>query len=106
MAIHYRQKLKNHLEELEKEGTISGPLDLVSSRAWILNPVITAKSWDSDKIRMNLDTRPMAKAVKTSNFPIPMPEELRHNFKGSNRFSNVDLNHCFHQFELGEESKE
>ena len=30
VAIHYRQKLKDHLEELKKEGTISGPLDLVS----------------------------------------------------------------------------
>ena len=44
LAIHYRQKLKYHLKELKKEGTMSGPLDSVSSRAWILNPVISAKS--------------------------------------------------------------
>ena len=30
VAIHYRQRMKDNLEELKKEGTISGPLDLVS----------------------------------------------------------------------------
>ena len=47
----------------------------------------------------------MANAAKTSHFPIPSPLELRHNFRGSDRFSVVDLNHAFHQFELDEESK-
>ena len=48
----------------------------------------------------------MAAAVKTSHFPIPTPTELRHKFHGSDRFSQLDMNHAFHQFELDEESKD
>jgi len=60
---------------------------------------------DNQKIRVNLDTRHMADAVKATHFPIPTPQELRHNFLGSDRFSVVDLNRAFHKFEMDEESK-
>ena len=36
---------------------------------------------------MNLDARPMKQAIRASHFHIPTPRELRHNFKGSDRFS-------------------
>ena len=62
--------------------------------------VITAKKWSEDKIRMNLDTRPMKKAVRASHFHIPTPQELRHEFLGSDRFSVVDFSHAFHQFQM------
>ena len=68
--------------------------------------VITAKKWSEDKIRMNLDTRPMKKAVRASHFHIPTPQELRHEFLGSDRFSVVDFNHAFHQFPMDDESKD
>ena len=55
---------------------------------------------------MNLDTRPMKKAVRTSHFHIPTPQELRHEFLGSDRFSVVDFNHAFHQFPMDDESKD
>ena len=48
----------------------------------------------------------MKDAVKTTHFPIPTPQELRHNFAGSDRYSVVDLNHAFHQFALDKESQE
>ena len=67
--------------------------------------MVTAKKWSPDKIRMNLDTRPMKKAVKQSHFHIPTPQELRHKFQGSNQFSIVDFNHAFHQFTMDEESR-
>ena len=44
--------------------------------------VITTKKWADDKIRMNLDTRPMKTAIKVSYFYIPTPQELRHEFRG------------------------
>ena len=44
-------------------------------------------------------------AVKASHFHIPTPQELRHDFRGSDRFSVVDFNHAFHQFPMDEESK-
>ena len=105
IAWQYKDKFKQHIEELQKEGVVSGPLDTIHACGWISNVVITHKNWTDKKIRVNLDTRPMAKAVKTSHYPIPTPQELRHNFRGSDWFSVVDLNHAFHQFELDEESK-
>jgi hypothetical protein len=36
---------------------------------------------------------------------MPTSEDLRHRFKGSDRFSVIDMNHAFHQFPLDEESK-
>ena len=52
-----------------------------------------------------LDMRPMAEAVKTSQFPIPTLNKLRHNFLGADRFSKLDMTHSFHQFDMDEESK-
>ena len=106
IALHYVDKFKAHLEELKKAHMVSGPLKSESARGWIHNVVITQKSWTDKKIRVNLDTRPMKDAVKTSHFPIPTPQELRHNFAGSDRYSVIDLNHAFHQFKMDEESQE
>ena len=106
IAIHYLDKFKDHIEELHRAGVVSGPVSSESARGWIHNVVITQKSWTDKKIRVNLDTRPMKDAVKTSHFPIPTPQELRHNFSGSDRYSVIDLNHAFHQFKMDEESQE
>ena len=106
IALHYQDKFKAHIEELKRAGVVSGPLKSESAGGWIHNVVITQKSWTSKKIRVNLDTRPMKDAVKTTHFPIPTPQELRHNFAGSDRYSVVDLNHAFHQFALDKESQE
>ena len=67
--------------------------------------MITNKNWNEKKIRVNLDTRPMTAAVSTSHFPIPTPQELRHNILDSDRFSIVYLNHAFHQFEQDEKAR-
>ena len=57
------------------------------------------------QIRVKLDTRHMAVAVKSSHFPIPTSAELRHNLRGRDCYSCLDLNHAFHQFPMDEESK-
>lgn len=67
--------------------------------------MITHRNWDDKKIRVNLDTRLMAGAMSTSPFPIPTPQELRHNFLGSDRFLRVHLNNAFHQFESDDKRK-
>ena len=105
IPLHYVDRFKAHLEELIKEGVVEGPLDYKSATGWIHNPVISDKKYGG-RIRLNLDTRPMAKAVKTSHFPIPTPQELRHEFAGSDRFSVLDMNHAFHQFMMDEETQE
>ena len=106
IALHYMEKFKEHIEELHRAGVVSGPLKSESAGGWIHNVVITQKSWTDKKIRVNLDTRPMKEAVRTTHFPIPTPQELRHNFAGSDRYSVVDLNHSFHQFRMDKESQE
>ena len=59
MAIHYVDKFKAHIEELQAAGVVSGPLGSDHAKGWISNPVITGKKWDSNKIRVNLDTTHM-----------------------------------------------
>ena len=94
IALHYVDRLRKHLDELKKEGVISGPLGPEWARGWICNHVITGKKWDKEKIRVNLDTRTMKDTVKTSKFPIPTVAELRHEFRGSDRYLVLDLNHA------------
>ena len=91
---------------MHRAGVVSGPLTSESARGWIHNVVITQKSWSDKKIRVNLDTRLMKDVVKTSHFPIPTPQELRHNFAGSDRYSVIDLNRAFHQFKMDDESQD
>ena len=62
---------------------MSGLLASEWATGWINNVVIMGKSWTKKKIRVTLDTCPMAKIVKMSHFPILTPQELRHQFTGS-----------------------
>ena len=97
VPLHYREPFRKHIAELKAAGVVEGPLDTDSAIGWIHNPVIADKR-DGKSIRLTLDTRPMADAVKTSHFPIPTPQELRHQFAGSDRFSKLDMNHSFFSF--------
>ena len=69
IALHYVDRLREHLAELKREGVISGPLGPEWAKGWICNPVITGKKWDKEKIRVNLDTRTMKEAVKNIQVP-------------------------------------
>ena len=87
VPIHYMKPLKDHVQMLLKEGVIEGPLGTKeATEGWVHNVDITTKGWDSSKIRMNLDTKHMAEAVKNVHVPIPTSEQLRHQFVGSDRF--------------------
>ena len=104
-ALRYVDKFNEHIKELEAAGVVTGPLGSEHARGWVSNPVIVGKKWNPNKIRVNLDTRNMAAAVHKSHFPIPTSSQLRHSFRGSDRFSVLDMNHAFHQFPMDEESK-
>ena len=56
---------------------MSGPLDNKSGYITL----IVEKRY-SDKIRLTLDTQPMACAVKTAKFQILTPSELRNRLRG------------------------
>ena len=43
--------------------------------------------------------------MRQKYFPLPKAEDLRNKFAGSDRFSVIDMNHAFHQFQLDKESK-
>ena len=105
VARHYLELLKKHLEELLEGDVTEGPLGSEHTTGRVSNVVITGKSLDKNRIRMNLDTRLMADNVKQTHFLIPTCEQLRHEFQGSDRFSALDLNHAFHQLEIDEESR-
>ena len=68
--------------------------------------VLTKKKWNETAIRLKLDTRAMEKYVDVTHFPIPMPEQLRRQFYGSDRFSVLDVNNAFHQLKLADDSKD
>ena len=104
IPIHYVERFKDLLEELKDKGVVTGPLSQENSLGWIHNPVIVDKK-SGNEIRLNLDTKPMAKAVTTSHYPIPTPQELRHSFVGSDTFSALDMRHSFFQFKMDEETK-
>ena len=70
---------------------------------WIHNPVIADKKY-GDMIQLMLDTRPMAKAVRTAKFPILTPMELRNKLMGNNRFSTLDMHVSFFQFVMDDYS--
>ena len=106
VPVSMMDPLKAKLDMYVKEGVIEGPLGADQATGWVHNVVLTGKKWDPKAIRLNLDTRMMKKAVVPAQYPIPTPEQLRHKFLGSNRYSIVDLNDAFHQFPLDEESKE
>ena len=46
----------------------------------------------------------MAAVVKTAKFPILTPIELWNKFKGSDRFSALDMRDSFFQFKMDKES--
>ena len=113
VAHQYMEPLRKHLDELLKEGVIEGPLDSVDATDWVSNIVITAKKYDTEEgaeekksnIRMNIDTKYMNDMVKSVHFPIPTSDSLRHRMRGSDRFTQIDMNHSFHQFPLDKPSQ-
>ena len=112
IPIHYRQALEDHLDELLEADVIEGPLKSEEPGTWVSNLVITDKNWNKERkpgdriqIRGNLDLRPLNKHVYQTHNPIPTIEELRHELKGSNKFSTLDMVHSFHQLELEEAAR-
>ena len=74
--------------------------------SWLSNMVITKKAWDANKVRINIDTKMMNDQIVPTKIPIPTPEELRHDPKGSDRFTAVDCKDSYFHFLLDKESQD
>ena len=59
-----------------------------------------------DEIRLNIDTKRMNKWVIPRKYPIPTPEEVRHELKDSDRFTILDARDAFHMFLLTNKSQD
>ena len=97
IVLHYKEKFKEHFEELKAAGVVSGPLESEWATRWIYNMVINGMSLTKKNICITLDTHPMVKAVETLHFLVLTLQELRHQFTGSSQFSRVNSNPAFHQ---------
>ena len=99
IPIHYMDKLKKKVEELKREGVIEGPLQgPLEPGSYVSNPVVTAKRWSSEEIRLNLDLSDANADIVMSAHPIPTPEELRHEFREADTFTSIDANQMFQQW--------
>ncbi len=70
---------------------------------WISNIVIAPK--DDGNIRVTLDAKNVNKALLSSNFPIPRPEDIKAQLSGKKVFSKIDLKSAFWQLEIAEEAR-
>ena len=70
---------------------------------WISNTVSAPK--DDGGLRITLDCRNLNKAIKSTNLPIPRPEEIRAKLAGCKYFSKLDFKTAFHQLEIAPESR-
>ena len=83
------------------EDIIEGPIE-VEEPGTILNDVVLTEKKGTDQIRVTLDCQVVNEQVYQTHEPIPTPEELRHEFKGSNCFTKLDMTNCYHQFKIEE----
>ena len=101
IPLHYIAKLKEEFDSMLKDDIIGGPISNEEPGKFLSNLVITKKR-DSSKIRVTLDCKDVNKEIYATHEPVPIPEELRHQLAGSDRFSTLDMTNCHHQFEIAD----
>ena len=104
IPLHYKKQYLTELERMKQEDIIEGPLEVEEPGTIINNVVLTDKK-DTDQIRITLDCQTVNEQVYQTHEPIPTPEELRHEFSGSECFSKLDMTNCYHQFEIEEKAR-
>ena len=104
IPLHYMERLEAELKKMKSEDIIEGPLDLEEPGTFLSNLVITDKK-DSNRIRVTLDCQAVNKVIYPTHEPIPSSDELRHQLKGSDRFSTLDMTNCYYQFEIERDAR-
>ena len=104
IPLHYVDRVEKELDKMLQEDIIEGPLTQEEKGTFISNLVITDKK-GTDRIRVTLDCQEVNKHIYATHEPIPTSEELRHQLKGSDRFSKLDMTNCYYQFEIEESAR-
>ena len=76
IPMQLREAVQKKLQDMKNNGLIEGPLPPAKRKGWIHNLVITKKSWDSEEVRINVDTKRMNDDIVQTKIPIPTTEEL------------------------------
>ena len=104
IPLYYKERYMKELHRMIDEDIIEGPIELEEPGA-IINHVVLTEKKDTDQIRITLDCQTVNEQVYQTHEPIPTPEELRHEFSGSNCFSKLDMTNCYHQFEIEKDAR-
>ena len=73
IPLQFKEETRKKLQYLKDNGLIEGPLPPGECKGWLTNMVITKKAWNSDEVRINIDTKRMNDQVVPTKMPIPSP---------------------------------
>ena len=99
IPVAIREKVREKLEELEKEGIIqrvTEPTPWISSMVEVVKP--------NGKIRICLDPRDLNKAVQRENYHLPTVEDIATRLHGAKVFTKLDVRNGFWHVRLDDES--
>ena len=102
VPIHYRPQVSAHLQFLREQGAITD-VDPSDTHECVMNTVITDKV--NGDIRMNIDCTPLNPFMKRTKFHVQTPQEIRHELKEAEVFTEVDMGWAFHQLSIDEDTK-
>lgn len=94
-----KEPLKQELERLVKIGILQ-PVDVPTD--WISSMVVIKKS--NRKVRLCIDPKPLNKALRRNNFPLPVIDDLLPLLTNAKVFSVVDAKNGFWHVQLDDES--
>ena len=100
----YKEAFLKEVRRMKEEDIIEGPLDF-EEKGTIINNVVISEKKDTDQVRVTLDCQTVNEQVYLTHEPIPTPEELRHEFQGSDCFTKLDMTNCYFQFTIEENAR-
>ena len=99
LPISMRDKVKNELSRMVKEGIIK---KVKKPTSWVNSMVVVTKP--NGSIILCIDPRDLNKAVKRQHFPLLTVEEVVSRMPNAKVFSKIDCTSSFWQIELDQES--
>ncbi|XP_024876805.1 uncharacterized protein K02A2.6-like, partial [Temnothorax curvispinosus] len=101
VPVHIKEKLKETLDALEKQGIIE---KVDYSTDWVNSLVIVRKP--NGDLRICLDPQDLNRVIKRIYCQIPTLEQIPTKFKGAKYFSTLDATKGFYQIQLDKESSD